>query len=195
MGKVGGVGASAGSSRLARRPLVPSRNSAAYCLLAPAQVAGSASTDGHRRRPVVPTPATAQRQQREWRGRCASCRAAGASRTEKLCCPVIIVTPVPVGPTYPGGMKRDKGDDIRVSARGGTARALIAEATKARAKQHLEEQARLNDRLAPGRSKTPAIAAGDLQRAALPCLDRSMSAPSTGPPGLQSDFRLSHQCE
>ena len=45
-------------------------------------------------------------------------------------------------------------------------RALIAEATTARAEQHLEEQARVNDRLATGRSKTPAIAARDLQRAA-----------------------------
>ena len=45
-------------------------------------------------------------------------------------------------------------------------RALIAEATTARAKQHLEEQARLNDRLAIGRSKTPSIAARDVKRAA-----------------------------
>jgi hypothetical protein len=34
-------------------------------------------------------------------------------------------------------------------------RALIAEATTARAKQHLEAQACLNERLATGRSKIP----------------------------------------
>jgi hypothetical protein len=43
-------------------------------------------------------------------------------------------------------------------------RALIAEATTARARQHLEEQARLNERLATGRSKMPFAA--DLDRAA-----------------------------
>jgi len=43
-------------------------------------------------------------------------------------------------------------------------RALISEATTARARLHLEEQARLNERLAIGRSKMPLRA--DLDRAA-----------------------------
>jgi hypothetical protein len=46
-------------------------------------------------------------------------------------------------------------------------RALIAEATTARAKQHLEEQARLNERLAVGRSRGVMAARRDgLDRAA-----------------------------
>jgi hypothetical protein len=41
-------------------------------------------------------------------------------------------------------------------------RALIAEATTARAKQHLEEQVRLNERLATGRSRLPQAARRDV---------------------------------
>lgn len=43
-------------------------------------------------------------------------------------------------------------------------RALICEATTTRARQHLEEQARLNERLAIGRSKMPVPR--ELERAA-----------------------------
>jgi hypothetical protein len=46
-------------------------------------------------------------------------------------------------------------------------RALIAEATTARAKQHLEEQAQLNETLAKtGKARLPSIASGKFQRAA-----------------------------
>ena len=46
-------------------------------------------------------------------------------------------------------------------------RALIAEATTARARQHLEEQARLNERLALGRARIRSTARrADLDRAA-----------------------------
>jgi len=46
-------------------------------------------------------------------------------------------------------------------------RALIAEATTARARKHLEEQARLNERLSLGRARIPsATRRADLDRAA-----------------------------
>jgi hypothetical protein len=85
---------------------------------------------------------------------------------------VIGATPILIGRAYllfveseeAEAMKALTSEYRREAAR---LRALIAEATTARAKQHLEEQARLNERLATGRSNATSIARRvELDRAA-----------------------------
>ena len=95
-------------------------------------------------------------------------RAPRASRSCKISFAMIVVTLVRVPPAYHRGRKRGvtfmkRSEYLREAAR---LRALIAEATTAMAKQHLEEQAIQNETLALGRSKIPSIAADYLNNRA-----------------------------